>query len=107
MAGIENQFRSCLEASREGFQAARAEKVTSNYTGKFHPGNREAVVDNLVLQISGTVQWRENMTRLSEKAETVFEIGPHRPLKQFFGSINVDCKSITTLASAERIFCHV
>jgi [acyl-carrier-protein] S-malonyltransferase len=104
MAGVEKPFRDCLETVRDGIHAARAETVTSNYTGDFHPAVREAIIDNLVLQISGTVQWRKNMARLAEKADTIFEIGPHRPLKPFFASINVECSAITTLAAAERTF---
>jgi len=104
MAGIEHPFRACLEAVKEKIHASRAEKVTSNYTGDFYPAARQAVVDNLLYQISGTVQWHQNMARLREKAEVVFEIGPQRPLKQFFSSLSVECRSITTLAAAERVF---
>ncbi|MDY6825539.1 MAG: ACP S-malonyltransferase [Thermodesulfobacteriota bacterium] len=104
MAGIAESFRACLASAQETIHSACAQQVTSNYTGGFHSDDVKAVIDNLVFQISGTVQWRQNMDRLAEKADTICEIGPHRPLKQFFRSIDVECKSITTLASAERTF---
>jgi [acyl-carrier-protein] S-malonyltransferase/trans-AT polyketide synthase/acyltransferase/oxidoreductase domain-containing protein len=104
MAGIEEDFRSVLVSARETLHSASAQQVTSNFTGGFHPDDVETVIDNLVFQISGTVQWRQNMDHLCEKADTFYEIGPHRPLKQFFKSIDVECKSITTLAAAERTF---
>ena len=104
MAGIEEDFRAVLVSARETFCSASAQQVTSNYTGGFHPDDVKAVIDNLVFQISGTVQWRQNMDRLCEKADTVYEVGPHRPLNLFFRSIDVECKSITTLAAAERAF---
>ena len=104
MAGIEGPFRDCLNAARERIHAPQAAKVTSNYTGDFHTPAREAVIDNLVLQISGTVRWRDNMGCLAEKAKTFFEVGPHRPLKAFFASINVACRAVTSLAAAEKTF---
>ena len=104
MAGIEEDFRAVLVSVKESLHSASAQQVTSNYTGGFHPDDVDAVIDNLVFQISGTVQWRQNMDRFCEKADTVYEIGPHRPLKQFFKSIEIECKSITTLAAAERTF---
>ncbi|MDY6831117.1 MAG: ACP S-malonyltransferase [Thermodesulfobacteriota bacterium] len=104
MAGIEEDFRAVLVSAKETVHSASAQQVTSNFTGGFHPDDVDAVIDNLVFQISGTVQWRRNMDRLCEKADTIYEIGPHRPLKSFFKSIDVECKSITTLAAAERAF---
>jgi [acyl-carrier-protein] S-malonyltransferase/trans-AT polyketide synthase/acyltransferase/oxidoreductase domain-containing protein len=104
MAAIEEPFRACLEEAGKAFHAARADRVTSNYTGNFHPAVRQTVIDNLVFQISGTVRWRENMDRLAEKAETFIEVGPHRPLKPFFASINVACGAVTSLAAAEKMF---
>ncbi len=102
MADIEEDFRAVLVSAQGAIDSASAQQVTSNYTGGFHPDDVKAVIDNLVSQISGTVQWRQNMDRLSEQADIIYEIGPHRPLKQFFRSIDVECKSITTLAAADR-----
>ena len=104
MAGIEGPFRDCLNAARERIHAPQAAKVTSNYTGDFHTPAKDVVIDSLVLQISGTVQWRENMVRLAENADTFYEVGPHRPLKAFFASINVACRAVTSLATAEKAF---
>jgi len=50
------------------------------------------------------VQWRENMQSLAAKAEEIYEIGPARPLREFFKTIGVTCQSITGLAAAEKNF---
>ena len=104
MTGIEEPFRASLNAVRGQMDAAQAVRVTSNYTGDFHPAESQSVIDNLVLQISGTVQWRKNMARLADQADTFFEVGPHRPLKPFFATINVACRAVTSLAAAEKTF---
>jgi [acyl-carrier-protein] S-malonyltransferase len=50
------------------------------------------------------VQWRKNMQSLAAMAGEIYEIGPGRPLRDFFKSIGVTCQSITGLAAAEKIF---
>ncbi len=107
MADIEEEFRSVLTAAEEDIDPVRARNVTANYTGNFHSDDSQTVIDNLVSQISGTVQWRKNMDCLSTKTNAVFEIGPHRPLKPFFATIDVECKSITTLTAAVRLFSNI
>jgi [acyl-carrier-protein] S-malonyltransferase/trans-AT polyketide synthase/acyltransferase/oxidoreductase domain-containing protein len=50
------------------------------------------------------VQWLENMQSLAAKAEEIYEIGPGRPLREFFKTIGITCQSITGLTAAEKIF---
>ena len=43
------------------------------------------------------------MKALSACAGQIYEIGPGRPLRDFFRTLDVTCQSITTLSAAERI----
>lgn len=104
MATIRDAFRDVLNSLSTRLNPANAERVTSNVTGRFHTGGAENIIDTLVSQISNSVNWRDNMQALAEKAGTIYEIGPNRPLKNFFKSMGVACRSITTLASARREF---
>ena len=78
--------------------------MTSNYAGFFHASSVDAVINNLVKQLSNSVLWRENMQILARHASRIYEIGPGRPLRDFFRTIDVACDSITGLTAAERIF---
>ncbi len=102
MQSIRDAFRRMLEKLSSCLNAARANRVTSNFTGRFHETDASATVEALVSQVCGTVRWRDNMVELSGKVGRVLEIGPGRPLRGFFKTIAVDCASITTLASARR-----
>lgn len=97
-------FREVLREWSGGFEAERAGCVVSNYRGGFHSGGREEIIENLALQISNSVQWKQNMTLLASQAGAIWEIGPGRPLRDFFRTIGVTCTSVTTLASAEKAF---
>jgi len=61
-------------------------------------------VANLVSQLSNSVRWRDNMQALASRATQVYEIGPGRPLREFFKSVGVTCESVTGLSAAERTF---
>ncbi|HSD94657.1 MAG TPA: ACP S-malonyltransferase, partial [Syntrophales bacterium] len=104
MHSIEEPFEGELACVRRQMKAENAVKVTSNYTGRFHSSDMEEVIERLVAQLSGTVQWCDNMRAIASQADTVYEIGPNRPLRDFFKTIGVTCISLTTLSSAERTF---
>ena len=104
MGGIKDAFREILESVKTKINVEKAAKVTSNFSGKFHFESCDSVIDDLVSQISGTVQWRDNMKNISDKVKNIYEIGPNRPLKRFFSTIGVTCKSITSFSSAKREF---
>jgi [acyl-carrier-protein] S-malonyltransferase len=104
MKTIENRFADTLEKFGSNFNAQNASKVTSNFTGIFHPNDVAEVKRNLVNQISNTVNWRKNMQALADKAEGLYEVGPGRPLRDFFKTIGVACQSITGLNAADKIF---
>lgn len=103
MKTIENRFADTLEKFGSSLNAQNALKVTSNFMGGFHTDSGVEVKKNLVNQISNTVNWRENMQALAEKAGQIYEVGPGRPLRDFFKTIGVTCQSITTLSTAEKI----
>ncbi len=104
MKTIEGRFADTLENFGKNLNAQNAFRVTSNFTGGFHDSDVSAVKKNLVNQISNTVNWRQNMQALAEKAEGIYEIGPGRPLRDFFKTIGVTCQSITGLNAAEKVF---
>lgn len=104
MEVIKEPFRAVLKDIESTIQPANAPSVTSNFTGGFHENSCEAIIDRLVAQLSGTVRWIDNMQALAEGGMSIIELGPGRPLRDFFKSIEVSCASVTTLASARRTF---
>jgi [acyl-carrier-protein] S-malonyltransferase/trans-AT polyketide synthase/acyltransferase/oxidoreductase domain-containing protein len=104
MRAIEEPFRQTLKSEAEHLNCEKVENVTSNYTGGFHSASADGIINKLVAQLSNTVLWRDNMNLLASKANAVYEVGPGRPLKDFFKTIGVDCQSITMLSSAEKMF---
>jgi [acyl-carrier-protein] S-malonyltransferase/trans-AT polyketide synthase/acyltransferase/oxidoreductase domain-containing protein len=107
MKKIEEPFAGTLKDFSKSFEGSNASKVTSNYAGTFHAPNVDAVINNLVCQLSNSVLWRENMQVLARHASRIYEIGPGRPLRDFFRTIDVVCESITGLAAAEKAFARV
>lgn len=104
MKTIEGRFADTLEKFGNNLNAQNASRVTSNFTGGFHSDNGSEVRKNLVNQISNTVNWRKNMQTLADKAQEIYEVGPGRPLRDFFRTIGVTCQSITGLNAADKIF---
>lgn len=104
MRPVEDPFEEILCSVLKHVRSEKARFVTSNFTGDFHSGTAGEIVGNLVAQVSHTVQWKENMHRLAAGADAVYEIGPGRPLRDFFKTIGVACRSVTTLSAAERVF---
>jgi [acyl-carrier-protein] S-malonyltransferase len=104
MKTIESRFADTLEKFGNSLIAQNASKVTSNFTGSFHPNDVAEVKRNLVNQISNTVNWRKNMQVLAAKAEGIYEVGPGRPLRDFFKTISVTCQSVTGLNAADKVF---
>jgi [acyl-carrier-protein] S-malonyltransferase len=104
MKPIEETFSYVLEEASRKLVPERAVKVTSNFTGEFHADSVSGIIKNLVNQVSNTVKWHENMQLLAAHSDVVIEIGPGRPLREFFKTINVACQSITGLRAAERVF---
>jgi [acyl-carrier-protein] S-malonyltransferase/trans-AT polyketide synthase/acyltransferase/oxidoreductase domain-containing protein len=104
MKKIEQPFAETLKSFSKSFDISTASRVTSNYAGFFHASSIDTVINNLVSQLSNSVLWRENMQVLAQRASRIYEIGPGRPLRDFFRTIDVTCDSITSLTAAEKIF---
>jgi len=104
MKKIEEPFAKTLKDFSQSFNAQNAPQVTSNYRGAFHLASADEIMLNLVSQLSNSVLWRDNMQALSDKAGFIYEIGPGRPLRDFFKTIGVTCQSITGLTTAEKVF---
>ncbi len=104
MKTIEESFFWTLKEAGRGLVPEHAVQVTSNFTGAFHSDSVTKIIQNLVSQISNTVNWRENMQGLATRSTNVYEIGPGRPLREFFKTINVVCQSITGLSAAQKVF---
>lgn len=104
MRSIEEPFKDTLQTFASQINGHQAQAVLSNYTGQFHSKDSNEIIKHLVLQLSGTVQWLTNMENLVRQADIVFEVGPGRPLKDFFKTVGVDCCAVTTFTAATRIF---
>lgn len=104
MKAIAEPFEEALSEVKKIAKPENAVHVTSNFSGGFHSNRLEEIIDRLVDQLSGTVQWRNNMEALASRTDAIYEIGPNRPLRDFFKTIGVTCVSITTYSSAERAF---
>ena len=103
MKKIEEPFAATLKRFSPSFNVHNAFRVTSNYRGSFHAASVDEVMNNLVSQLSHPVLWRDNMQTLAARAAGVFEIGPGRPLRDFFKTAGVTCESITGLTAAEKV----
>jgi [acyl-carrier-protein] S-malonyltransferase/trans-AT polyketide synthase/acyltransferase/oxidoreductase domain-containing protein len=44
------------------------------------------------------------MKCLAARTDMIYEIGPSRPLRDFFKTVDINCASITSLTTAERTF---
>jgi [acyl-carrier-protein] S-malonyltransferase/trans-AT polyketide synthase/acyltransferase/oxidoreductase domain-containing protein len=104
MKKIEEPFSHTLKEVGGDLNPQNAPKVTSNFTGSFHQNDVASIRGNLVNQLSNTVKWRENMLCLTANSQKVFEIGPGRPLCEFFKTIGVTCQSVTGLTAAKKVF---
>ncbi len=104
MKTVEESFSCILKEASRGLIPEHAPQVTSNFTGAFHSDCVSEIIKNLVSQLSNTVNWRENMQGLAAQSANIYEIGPGRPLREFFKTINVACQSITGLAAAQKVF---
>ncbi|CAN2049551.1 Malonyl CoA-acyl carrier protein transacylase [Candidatus Magnetomoraceae bacterium gMMP-13] len=104
MKGVHQSFEKILKEKTEKLKPEHAKRVTSNFTGNFHLNNKEKIIKSLVSQLSNKVNWHDNMDVLSSCSHSIYELGPGRPLKAFFKSIGVNCKSIVSLSSAKKIF---
>ncbi|HNQ17884.1 MAG TPA: ACP S-malonyltransferase [Smithellaceae bacterium] len=104
MQPIEDIFDKVLLNKIKNIETKNAPNVTSNYTGSFHVDNAVQIRGNLVRQLSNTVNWCENMCSLASQTANIFEVGPGRPLRDFFRTIGISCTSITGLAAAQKSF---
>lgn len=104
MSTIVEPFEEIMRAVGKGIVQDKSVAVTSNFRGIFHSGLYEDLIYNLVSQLNHPVLWVDNMRVLASQAEAVYEVGPGRPLRDFFKTMNRTCTSITTLATAEKTF---
>ena len=104
MSPIEESFKETLRRYKAGMASEKATGVTSNFTGGFHADDKDEIIRNLVSQLSNTVKWMDNMSELSSQAEKIYEVGPGRPLRAFFQTMDVEWSSVTALSAAERLF---
>ncbi|MDQ5988604.1 MAG: Malonyl CoA-acyl carrier protein transacylase [Syntrophus sp. SKADARSKE-3] len=104
MRVIEGPFAATLRERGRGLDAQKAVCVTSNYLGTFHTGDTEDMIGALTSQLGHTVRWSDNMAVIAGASNRIYEIGPGRPLKDFFKSMGVECESVISLTKAKRMF---
>jgi trans-AT polyketide synthase/acyltransferase/oxidoreductase domain-containing protein len=90
------EFAARLESCAARMNPACASDVTSNYTGGFHAC--EALIANLVAQMSSPVRWLDNMRAIGARAGNVYEIGPRPALTKFFRLIGQSVIPVTKVA---------
>jgi [acyl-carrier-protein] S-malonyltransferase/trans-AT polyketide synthase/acyltransferase/oxidoreductase domain-containing protein len=104
MSTVVEAFKNALRALILKLIPKNAEKVTSNFTGYFYSDHSSEIIDYLAFQLSSTVQWKKNMEAIASVANSIYEIGPSRPLSGFFKTAGVPCMSVSTLSAANRLF---
>jgi malonyl CoA-acyl carrier protein transacylase len=102
MRVIEPEFRGLLESVGSNLAPVHARRVTANFTGGFHTGELEPLIDSLTRQISGPVDWIANMDALGKIADRIVEVGPNRPLRGFFKTTGREIASIISIKTAEK-----
>lgn len=102
MEPVEKTYFEYLQDFKADMNAAALPQVASNYLGGFYTADKEQLVTALAKQISGSVQWRNNMDLLQSKQ--VLELGPNRPLRGFFKTIGLDITSVINVKSAIKAF---
>lgn len=100
MKVIEPEFESFLSGFT--FQTGQSVKVLSNFRGDFH--KPEECISNMVKQISGSVQWIQNMRVIKNTTESIIEVGPNKVLTKFFATIDVTVPAIINDRSAKKVF---
>lgn len=96
MKSVEEPLRRALEELKD-LASEDSVKVVSNTTGTFHTGSRYDLERRLVEQITSTVRWVDDMRELLDRGCEVIEVGPGRPLRGFFASLDVEIRSVTTV----------
>lgn len=104
MKDIEQTFLAFLNQFKDSFNANSADKVVSNYLGRFYQKNTDEIIQALANQLSGSVKWRQNMEALISKTQSILELGPNRPLRGFFKTLGVDVASVINIRSASKTF---
>lgn len=104
MRQIEDQFLAYLTEFKGSFVASNAPKVASNYLGRFYQADVDEVIQGLASQLSGSVKWRDNMAAIVKQTNNILELGPNRPLRGFFKTIDVDIASVINVRSANKVF---
>jgi [acyl-carrier-protein] S-malonyltransferase/trans-AT polyketide synthase/acyltransferase/oxidoreductase domain-containing protein len=105
MHAIDAELERTLVDALPHMRPERATRVTSNLTGTFHDGRAMTLVDALVGQASGPVDWVANMHALAASATTIYEVGPHRPLRGFFRTVGRDVISVISAKGIARERC--
>lgn len=98
MKSVEAPLAEALAALRQ-VAAEKSVRVVANATGSFHTGSRTDLERLLVGQVASTVRWVDNMRELIDRNCDVLELGPGRPLRGFFASLDVEISSVTSVAT--------
>lgn len=101
MKNVEPELLKYIQTFLPSMNLDSASKVLSNLTGEFH--SPETVVDNLVKQISGCVQWVKNMKLLSEVSTKIIELGPNKVLSRFFKEAGTEVSSVYSVKAMKRV----
>ncbi len=103
MTPVEAPFRAALEEARPHLRAEAAPFVASNFLGTFYSGDTDELINGLTRQVSAPVRWVDNMRALGDSTARIIEVGPNRPLRRFFGTLDMAVQSVIDTRSARRL----
>ena len=108
MQKIEEPFQDYLLQFKNNFNTTALKSVISNYDGGFYPDtNVETLITYLTKQISGSVQWQQNMKALLKRTKNILEIGPAAPLRGFFKSLGITVQSVINVKTLNKMFVSI
>ena len=100
MKDVEAEFGAYLRTFAGKMKRENAPKVASNFSGGFHTA--DTLLENLVRQIAGSVQWRSNMAAIASTGAEIVEIGPSRVLSKMFADCGATAKTISDLRTLQK-----
>lgn len=104
MQEIEQPFKERLLQYKPYFDCKNLQQVASNYSGRFYTGSVDELIDALAKQLSSRVKWRDNMMALSLHAKHILELGPNKPLRQFFATLDINISAVINTKNLHKAF---
>ncbi len=99
-ANVVEGLRAALFGISELLHPERAGHTTCNATGQFYLSELTSLVEALAAQARGALRWADNMRRLCDAAERIYEVGPSEALASSFSCLGRCTIAVTSLRHA-------